>query len=173
MTKDKQLRAIRLEDVLEKRRLEKNRFGEDIRIGRFASFDLFIRAIFNNSAELVVRARNSYNRRSTDTALGTIRSLGSEVQAFEKRTAQLEADLKDSQKRATELETAVGKPFKKEDRYHHQVKRQSEIEKKLDLTKNQALGQVDRTVTDDREDNSEKKSQTDSIRHPQRTAVRV
>jgi predicted nucleic acid-binding Zn-ribbon protein len=153
--------------------LEKNRFGEDIRIGRFASFDRFIRAIFNNSAELVVRARNSYNRRSTDTALGTIRSLGSEGQAFEKRTAQLEADLQDSQKRATELETEVGKPFKKEDRYHHQVKRQSEIEKKVDLTKNQAPSQVDRTVTDDREDTSEKKSQTDSIRHPQRTAVRV
>jgi hypothetical protein len=80
----------------------KTRFGEDIRIGRFAGFDLSIRASFT-SAELVLRAKNSYSTRVTDTALGTIRSLESMVQGFEERAGRLESDIKDSQKRATEL----------------------------------------------------------------------
>jgi hypothetical protein len=98
-----------------------NPFGEDIRIGRFAGFDLFIRAGFNNTAELVLRGKNSYSTRVTDTALGTIRSLESMVQGFEERAARLESDIKDSQKRATELEAKVGAPFEKEERYHKLV----------------------------------------------------
>jgi hypothetical protein len=97
----------------------KTRFGEDIRIGRFAGFDLFIRSGFNNTAELVLRGKNSYSTRVTDTALGTIRSLESTVQGFEERATRLESDIKDSQKRATELEAKVGSPFEKEERYHH------------------------------------------------------
>jgi hypothetical protein len=60
-----------------RRRAEKikTRFGEDIRFGRFAGYDLFIRAGFNNTAELVLRGKNSYSTRITETALGTIRSL--------------------------------------------------------------------------------------------------
>src|ERR1700677_2941947 len=127
------------------RRAEKNktRFGEDIRIGRFAGFDLFIRSGFNDNAELVLRGKNSYSSRVTDTALGTIRSLESVVQGFEERMARLESDIKDSQKRATELEAKVGAPFEKEELYHHLAKRQSEIEEQLDLTKNQAPSQLE------------------------------
>ena len=54
------------------------------------------------------------------------------------RAAKLESDIKDWQKRAGELETKVGATFEKEERYHFLVKHQSEIEDKLDLTKNQA-----------------------------------
>ena len=127
------------------RRKIKTRFGEDIRIGRFAGFDLFIRSGFNNTAELVLRGKNSYSTRVTDTALGTIRSLESEVQGFEERAARLETDIRDSQKRGVELEAKVGAPFEKEERYHHLVKRQSEIEDQLDLTKNQAPNQLEAT----------------------------
>jgi hypothetical protein len=121
----------------------KARLGEDIRIGHFVGFNLFMRAGFNNAAGLVLRGRNSYSMRDTDTALGTIRSLESVAQGFEERMARLEADIKDSQKRAMELETKVGATFEKEERYHFLVKRQSEIEDKLDLTKNQAPAQAD------------------------------
>src|SRR5207249_8356074 len=51
------------------------RFGDDVRIGRFAGFDLFLRPALNGNAEIVVRGKNSYSARVTDTALGTIRSL--------------------------------------------------------------------------------------------------
>ena len=49
----------------------KNRFGDDVRIGRFAGFDLVLRPSFNNTVEVVVRGRNSYAARVTDTAQGT------------------------------------------------------------------------------------------------------
>jgi hypothetical protein len=82
-------------------------------------------------AGLVLRGKNSYSTRVTDTALGTIRSLESTVQGFEERVTRLEADIKDSQKRATELEAKVGAPFEKEERYHHLARRQSEIGRNL------------------------------------------
>jgi hypothetical protein len=165
-------RGVAGELLLRRAEKIKTRFGEDIRIGRFAGYDLFIRAGFNNTAELVLRGKNSYSTRITDTALGTIRSLESTVQGFEERATRLEADIKDSQKRSTELEAKVGSPFEKEERYHHLARRQSEIEEKLDLTKNQAPSQVI-AATDEPEDNSEKQTEAKSIQQTRRAAVRV
>jgi len=136
-------RGIAGELLLRRAEKIKARLGEDIRIGTFAGFDLFIRSSFNNSAELVLRGKNSYSTRVTDTALGTIRSLESVVQGFEERAGRLDADIKDSQKRGVELEAKVGAPFEKEERYHHLARRQSEIEEQLDLTKNQAPNQLE------------------------------
>jgi len=173
---DKQVldnRGIAGELLLRRAEKIRARLGEDIRIGRFAGFDLYIRAGFNNSAELVLRGLNSYSSRVTDTALGTIRSLESEVQAFEERAARLEVDIKDSHKRAVELETKVGAPFEKEERYHQLVKRQSEIEDKLDLAKNQAPSQIETTGDENNEDISQKQTRTNSNRQIQQTAVRV
>ena len=167
-------RGVAGELLLRRAEKIKCRFGEDIRIGRFAGFDLFIRAGFNNTAELVLRGLNSYSTRITDTALGTIRSLESTVQGFEERAGRLEADIKDSQKRAVELEAKVGSPFEKEERYHHLVKRQSEIEEKLDLTKNQAPAQAESAADDEAtEENSHQQSQTKSNQQVQRAAVCV
>jgi hypothetical protein len=53
------------------------------------------------------------------------------------------------------------------------TRRQSEIEGKLDLTKNQAPSQVEVGTAGDDEENSEKQTETKSIRQPRRTAVRV
>jgi hypothetical protein len=158
---DKQVldnRGVAGELLLRRGEKIKTRFGEDIRIGKFAGFELFIRSGFNDTAELVLRGRNSYSTRVTDTALGTIRSLELEVQGFEERAVRLETDIKDSQKRAVELETKVGAPFEKEERYHILVKRQSEIEEQLDLTKNQAPSQAEAV---DAEENEEKNSITE------------
>lgn len=136
-------RGVAGELILRLAKKIKARLGEDIRIGKFAGFDLFIRSGFNDSADLVLRGKNSYSTRVTDTALGTIRSLEATVQGFEERVSRLEMEIKDSQKRATELETKVGASFEKEDRYHFLVKRQTEIEDKLDLIKNQAPAQAE------------------------------
>lgn len=108
-----------------------------VRLGAFAGFDLLLRSSFNNAPELVLRGKNSYTTRVTDTALGTIRSLEATTQGFEERMARLEADVKDSQKRASKLEAKMDAPFEKNDRYHFLVKRQSFIEAKLDINKNQ------------------------------------
>jgi hypothetical protein len=167
-------RGIAGELILRRAEKLKTRFGEDIKIGRFAGFDLFIRAGFNNSAELVLRGQNSYSARVTDTALGTIRSLESELQAFEERAGRLEGDIKDSHRRAVDLETKVGVPFEKEERYHHLVKRQSEIEEQLDLTKNQAAVQAESVANNETaENNSETQTQAASSKHARRTAVHI
>jgi hypothetical protein len=167
-------RGIAGELLLRRAEKIKTRLGEDLRIGRFAGFDLSIRAGFNNTAELVLRGKNNYSTRVTDTALGTIRSLESTVQGFEERVGRLESDIKDSQKRATELEAKVGSPFEKEERYHKLVNRQSEIEEKLDLTKNQAPSQVDAVADNENEEkNAETQISTKDIRSKRQVAVRI
>jgi hypothetical protein len=152
----------------------KNRFGDDVRIGRFAGFDLFLRPGFNNAVEVVLRGQNSYGARVTDTALGTIRSLEATVQGFEERAAKLETDIADSLKRGKELETKVGAAFEHEERYQQLCHRQSEIEEKLDLTKNQAPSQVDAVSGDDNElKNSEIQNVAEAVRHRKRTGMSV
>ena len=92
---------------------------------------------------------------------------------FEERAARMESDIKDSQKRATELEAKGGSPFEKEERYHKLVTRQSEIEEKPNLTKNQAPSQLDAAATDERDENSEKQIPKESVHRAQRATVRV
>jgi len=96
------------------------------------------------------------------------------VQGFEERAARLEADIRDSRKRAVELEAKVGAPFEKEERYHHLVKRQSEIEEQLDLTKNQAPNQVE---SESPEENAQKISENQTpdepVRQTRRAAIQV
>jgi prefoldin subunit 5 len=159
-----------------RRRAEKlkNRFGDDVQIGRFAGFDLFLRPSFNNTVEVVVRGKNSYAARVTDTALGTIRSLEATVQGFEERAVKLDADIADAHKRIKELENKVGTPFEKEEHYQRLCRRQSEIEEQLDLTKNQAPSQVE---AESPEDNGKKVSEQqtpgESVRRTRKVAVRV
>jgi N12 class adenine-specific DNA methylase/SAM-dependent methyltransferase len=174
---DKQVldnRGVAGELLLRRAEKIKMRFGEDIRIGRFAGFDLFIRSGFNNTTELVLRGKNNYSTRVTDTALGTIRSLESMVQGFEERAGRLESDIKDSQKRAVELEAKVGAPFEKEERYHHLVNRQSEIEEQLDLTKNQAPSQLEDVSPESNEESLSTKINTQpKHEHSKRVGIRI
>ncbi len=168
-------RGIAGELIVRRAEKIKNRFGDDVRVGRFAGFDLFLRPTFNNNVEMIVRGRNSYAARVTDTAQGTIRSLEANVQGFEERASKLEYDITDACKRAKELETKVGAHFEREERYQELTRRQSEIEEKLDLTKNQAPSQVDANDAPDEtaQKNSEKQTQAHSPRTKRRTAVRV
>ena len=165
-------RGIAGELIVRRAEKIKNRFGDDLRIGRFAGFDLFLRPSFNNTVEMIVRGKNSYSARVTDTALGTIRSLEATVQAFEERASRLEFDISDASKRSKELETKVGAPFERENRYQELTRRQSEIEDKLDLTKNQAPSQAEAVSAGESE---QKISETTvkPIHRRRRTAVRV
>ena len=136
-------RGIAGELIMRRAEKLKARFGDDIKIGRFAGFDLFMRPSFNNTTEMVLRGNNSYGARVTDTALGTIRSLEATVQGFEERAERLELDITDANKRVKELGEKVGAKFEREDRFQELTRRQSEIEEKLDLTKNQAPSQAE------------------------------
>ncbi len=144
-------RGIAGELILRRAEKLKARFGEDVRLGKFAGFDLFMRPSFNNTTEMVLRGQNSHSARVTDTALGTIRSLEATVQGFEERAERLELDITDANKRIEELGEKVGAKFEREERFQELTRRQSEIEEKLDLTKNQAPSQAEaaeNTVTE-------------------------
>jgi hypothetical protein len=167
-------RGIAGELIVRRAEKIKNRFGDDVRVGRFAGFDLFLRPSFNNTVEMIVRGKNSYAARVTDTAQGTIRSLEANVQGFEERATRLETDIADATKRAKELETNVGAHFEREERYQQLTRRQSEIEEKLDLTKNQAPSQVEADSTEaNDEKKTEKQTQTHSPRPKRRAAISV
>jgi hypothetical protein len=167
-------RGIAGELIVRRAEKIKNRFGDDVRVGRFAGFDLFLRPSFNNTVEMIVRGKNSYAARVTDTAQGTIRSLEANVQGFEERASKLDYDIADATKRAKELETKVGAHFEREERYQQLTRRQSEIEEKLDLTKNQAPSQVDAETPDANEQKTaEKQTPTHSTRPKRRTAIHV
>ncbi len=109
----------------------------------------------------------------TDTALGTIRSLEATVQGFEERTARLDSDIADAKKRAEELTGKIGAPFEREIRYQELCRRQSEIEEKLDLTKNQAPSLADATPNELQEKAAERHTPSEIRRTVKRTGVRV
>jgi hypothetical protein len=172
---DKQIldnRGIAGELLIRRAEKIKGGFGDDIRVGRFAGFDLFLRPAFNNAVEIVLRGKNSYSARITDSAHGTIRSVESVVQSFEERATRLESDIAEAQKRAAELESKIGKPFEREKRYQYLTGRQSEIEEKLDLTRNQAPSQAanDATAENQQEDLT---AASQANRPARRTAMRV
>lgn len=165
-------RGIAGELIIRRAEKIKNQFGDDVRVGRFAGFDLFLRPTFHNNVEMILRGKNSYAARVTDTALGTIRSLEANVQGFEERAARLETDITDANKRAKELEGKVGTRFEHEERFQHLSRRQDEIEEKLDLTKNQAPSQVEAVSVDESEEkNSKTQNKTNAIRPKQRMTV--
>jgi N12 class adenine-specific DNA methylase len=152
----------------------KGRSGDDVRVGKFAGFDLFVRVGFIGDPDLVVRGKNTYAAKITDTALGTIRSLESTVQGFEERASKLESAIGDAQKRATELEGRVGVKFDREERYQELTRRQSEMEEKLDLTKNQAPSQVEAEAPEEATQNKTETQTTAKAVHPKRrTTIRV
>jgi predicted nucleic acid-binding Zn-ribbon protein len=145
-----------------------------VRVGCFAGFDLFLRPTFNNNVEMIVRGRNSYSARVTDTALGTVRALEANIQGFEERASKLEYDIADAIKRGKELETKVGAYFEREERYQQLTRRQSEIEEKLDLTKNQAPSQVEAASVDESEEkNSKTQKKSNAVRPKQRMTASV
>ena len=145
-----------------------------MRVGRFAGFDLFLRPTFTNNVEMILRGKNSCSARVTDTALGTVRSLEANIQGFEERATRLETDIADAHKRVKELGEKVGAKFEREECFQQLSRRQSEIEEKLDLTKNQAPSQVDADAPDENAQKiSEKQTKTHSPRTKRRAAISV
>ena len=85
---------------------------------------------------------------------------------------RLELDIADTNKRIKELGEKVGAGFDRENRFQELTRRQSEIEEKLDLTKNQAPSQADAVSTDETEESKSQK-QTHSPKPRRRAAVTV
>jgi hypothetical protein len=71
-----------------------------------------------------------------------------------------------------ELEAKVGAHFEREERYQQLTRRQSEIEEKLDLTKNQAPCQVEAASVDEKEEkNLKTQNKANAVRPKHRMKV--
>ena len=54
-------RGIAGELIVRRAEKIKNRLGDDVRVGRFAGSNLFLRPTFKNNIEMILRGKNSYS----------------------------------------------------------------------------------------------------------------
>ena len=120
-------------------------------IGVFAGFQLFVRSNWMGHVETVAKSSFQYSAHVSDTAIGTMRSLEYTVQNLEECLQRHRNDLADSEKKRREFESKVGEPFEHEAKLHSLAQRQSELEKALDITKNQAPDSLAADVAEDTE----------------------
>jgi N12 class adenine-specific DNA methylase len=121
-------------------------------IGVFAGFQIFVRSNWMGHVETVAKGNFQYSAHVSDTAIGTMRSLEYAVQNLEENLQRHRHELADSEKKCREFESKVGELFEHETKLQSLTQRQSELEKALDITKNQA---PDSLPADASEDNGE------------------
>jgi hypothetical protein len=107
-------------------------------IGKFAGFALSIRSSQWGAPELILKGKNRYTVGATETPLGMIRSLEYLVQNMEGQLADKQTELANAEKQCEELKGKIGQPFEHETKLQSLVARQSELDEKLDISKNQA-----------------------------------
>jgi hypothetical protein len=107
-------------------------------LGTFAGFALSIRSSQWGAPELILKGKNRYTVGATETPLGMIRSLEYLVQNMEGQLADKQTELANAEKQREELKGKIGQPFEHETKLQSLVARQSELDEKLDISKNQA-----------------------------------
>ena len=151
----------------------KNRVCEEVRVGRFAGFELFVRTNLGGDAgpgaarkEQLRRPSDRYRARhhSVPGSHGPrLRGARNETRHRHRRRAEA----------CQGTRRQGGRPFERETRYQELSRRQDEIEEQLDLTKNQAPSQAESASDDVAEEATEKQSATKAIRPARRSTIRV
>jgi N12 class adenine-specific DNA methylase len=111
-----------------------------IEVGSFAGFSLQLWS--ERAKEIVLKGKNAYTAKISDSALGTISSLEHMVRSLDDHAHELRNTLAATHRRIEELRPQVDKPFDHEEKLHALVQRQQELMKALDLNKNQASNQL-------------------------------
>jgi cell shape-determining protein MreC len=109
-------------------------------VGSFAGFSLQLWS--ERAKEIVLKGKNAYTAKISDSALGTISSLEHMVRSLDDHAHELRNTLAATHRRIEELRPQVDKPFDHEEKLHALVQRQQELMKALDLNKNQASNQL-------------------------------
>ncbi len=120
---------------------DKNHLNDKIvEVGTFAGFVLQIWP--ERTREIMLKGKNAYAAKISDSALGTISSLEYVIRSLDGHANELRTQLTTARRRIEELLPLIDKPFEHEERLQSLVLRQQEIMKALDLTKNQASNQL-------------------------------
>jgi hypothetical protein len=117
--------------------------GVEHEIGCFAGFRLIVADSYGRGPEILLRGTGLHTAKVTDTALGTIRSVEHAIQSLDEVASDAAKSIVDARKRATDLVVQLDQPFEYAERLASLARRQQEIADALDLTKNQASGQLE------------------------------
>jgi hypothetical protein len=109
-------------------------------VGFFAGFELQFWP--DRVDEIILKGKNSYAAKISDSPLGTISSMEHVVRSLDTHAQELRQNLAATRRRIEELRPHIEKPFEHEERLHELVQRQQELMKALDLNKNQASNQL-------------------------------
>lgn len=101
-----------------------------------------------SGADIVLKGTGTHIAKVVLTALGTMRSVEYALQSLEE-SAITEQRIAETRKRIEDLKVQTEQPFEYEEKLATLSQRQDEIEDELDLTKNQALAQIDDPGEDD------------------------
>jgi hypothetical protein len=111
-----------------------------VEVGTFAGFTLQIWP--ERKGEIMVKGKNVYAAKISDSPRGTISSLEHVVRSLDSHTNELQATVTATYRRIEEFALHVDKPFEHEEKLRGLVQRQQELMGALDLTKNQASSQL-------------------------------
>ena len=98
----------------------------------------------------ILRGEATHSAKVASTALGTIRSVEYAIQNLDEVVASVERAILETEKRIVDLTAQIGQPYEYEERLATQSRRQQEIADALDLTKNQASGQLAADLPNDK-----------------------
>ena len=142
--------------------------ADDYCVGAFAGFDLYIRTGIFEGAEMLLRGKGVYSVKFTDTALGTARALEHVVHTLDQRLGDCERLLIEARQQGEKLTAKIGQPFEHDDRLTELARRQDEIVKQLDLSRNQASSLMDSSETP-----TETQTPCDATKTKRRATIRV
>jgi N12 class adenine-specific DNA methylase len=111
-------------------------------IGAFAGFNLSVRSSQWGPPEFILKGKNHYSVTAVETPLGMIRSLEYLAQNMEAQLADKQDELANAERQRDELKNKIGQPFEHEAKLQSLVVRQTELDAKLDITKNQAANSL-------------------------------
>ncbi|MFZ5497046.1 MAG: DEAD/DEAH box helicase family protein [Verrucomicrobiota bacterium] len=109
-------------------------------LGDLAGFKIEFRSTLPDT--LTLHGQMSYPAKVSASPVGIIISLEHAAYTIEDRAVARQSDLEQYRKTQTELAAHIGKSFEHEDRYRKLLARQAELVQALDLTKNQAPGEL-------------------------------
>jgi hypothetical protein len=120
---------------------EKHHLDDKIlEVGSFAGFNLQFWP--ERPKEIVVKGKNAYMAKISESALGTISSMEHVVRSLDVHANELRNTLTSTHRRIEELRPHTDKSFDHDEKMQILVQRQQEIMKVLDLNKNQASNQL-------------------------------
>jgi N12 class adenine-specific DNA methylase len=92
--------------------------------------------------EIMVKGKNAYAAKISDSALGTISSLEHLVRSLDDHAEELRHRVAATHRRIEDLRPHIDKPFEHQEKLQTMIQRQQELMNALDLTKNQASNQL-------------------------------